>query len=54
MSKSFDIHKPLDLSEGVTRKGSRSWAITVDKDACKAIIAGEKSWYGASSFASRT
>lgn len=42
MSKSFDIHKPLDLSEGVTHKGSRSWAITEDKDACKAIIAGQK------------
>lgn len=42
MSKSFDIHKPLDLSEGVTHKGSRSWALTEDKDACKAIISGEK------------
>ena len=42
MSKSFDIHKPLDLSEGVTRKGSRSWAITESKAACEAMIAGEK------------
>lgn len=42
MSKSFDIHKPLDLSEGVTRKGSRSWAITESKADCKAMIAGEK------------
>lgn len=42
MSKSFDIHKPLDLSEGVTRKGSRSWAITESKYDCKSIVAGEK------------
>lgn len=42
MSKSFDIHKPLDLSEGVTCKGSRSWAITESKSDCMAMIAGKK------------
>lgn len=42
MSKSFDIHKPLDLSEGVTRKGSRSWAITVEKYFCDAMLCGRK------------
>ncbi len=42
MSKSFDIHKPLDLTAGVSKSGNRSWAITVEKCYCDAMLRGDK------------
>ena len=42
MSKSFDIHKPLDLAADVSKSGNRSWAITVKKYFCDAMLCGRK------------